>query len=151
VTERPPWIGIDTLGPLTPAEDEARSDAPVAAGVHVLATESQAALEQARASKHGKGTRVLWAGPHQRVVLIAMTTGTALGEHKSPPAASFHVIEGSARLYCAEPTREGTLPDWIVDAGGLVPIPPERHGVEALTDCVILLTVSLDPHGDLAP
>lgn len=148
MTDRAPWLGRDTLGPLTPVDD-GRSDAPVAAGVHDLGAEAQAALEQARVSRHGKGTRVLWAGPHQRVVLIAMTAGAALGDHKSPPAASFQVIMGSARLYADEPTPAGTRPEWIVDEGGLVPIPPERHGVEARTDCVILLTVSLEPHGEL--
>jgi quercetin dioxygenase-like cupin family protein len=146
VTERPPWLETSTLGPLTPAED-GRADASTASAVHDVAAEAERALKQAHGSKHGKGTRVLWAGPHQRVVLVAMTAGTQLAEHRSPPAASFHVVEGTARLYSAEPTPEGTLPDWVVEAGGLVPIPPERHGVEALTDCVFLLTVSLDPHG----
>jgi quercetin dioxygenase-like cupin family protein len=149
VTERPPWLGNDTLGPLSPV-DTGRADAPEAQDVHDLAAEGQVALEQARKSKHGKGTRVLWAGRHQRVVLIAMTAGTALAEHKSPPAASFQLVEGSARLYSAEPTPEGTLPDWVVDAGQIVRIPDERHGVEAMTDCVVLLTVSLDPHGELS-
>ena len=32
---------------------------------------------------------------------------------------------------------------WDVPAGGLVPIPPERHGVETDEDTVILLTVAL--------
>ncbi len=148
MTDRAPWLGIDTLGPLTPVRD-GRADAATGTSVHDLESEARSALAQAQSSKHGKGTRVLWAGPHQRVVLIAMTAGTQLAEHKSPPAASFQVVEGSARLYSAEPTPEGTLPDWVVDAGGIVPIPAERHGVEALTDCVILLTVSLDPHPDV--
>ena len=148
MTERPPWLGVDTLGQLTPV-DSGRADAPEAQDVHDLAAEGHVALEQARKSKHGKGTRVLWAGRHQRVVLIAMTAGTALAEHTSPPAASFQVLEGSARLYSAESAAEGTRPEWVVDAGQIVRIPDERHGVEALTDCAILLTVSLDPHPDL--
>ena len=147
MTERAPWLGIDTLGPLTPV-DSGRADAPETQDVHDLTAEGRVALEQARKSRHGKGTRVLWASRHQRAVLIAMTAGTALTEHTSPPAASFQLIEGTARLYSAEPTPEGTLPDWVVDAGQIVRIPDERHGVEALTDCVILLTVSLDPHAD---
>ena len=147
MTERPPWLGIDSLGSLTPV-DSGRAEAPEAEAVHDLAAEGRVALEQARRSRHGKGTRVLWGGRHQRVVLIAMTAGTALAEHKSPPAASFQLVEGSARLYSAEPTPDGTLPEWVVDTGQVVRIPDERHGVEALTDCVILLTVSLDPHSD---
>jgi quercetin dioxygenase-like cupin family protein len=149
VTDHAPWLGIDSLGPLTPAED-GRADADEAVGPHNLAAEARAAIGQAKASRHGKGTRVLWAGRHQRVVLIAMTAGTRLAEHESPPAASFQVLRGTARLYCADPTPEGRQPDWIVEAGHLVPIPPERHGVEALEDCVILLTVSLDPHASLS-
>ena len=148
MTERPPWLDIGSLGPLTPV-DSGRADATPGTAVHNLESEARSALAQAQSSKHGKGTRVLWAGLHQRVVLIAMTAGTRLAEHTSPPAASFQVVEGTARLYSAEPTHEGTLPDWVVEAGQIIPIPDERHGVEALTDCVFLLTVSLDPHADL--
>lgn len=143
--EQPPWLGLDTLGPLDPVVSEPTPPAEHG-GIRDLPDEAALALEQARASKHGKGTRVLWMGPHQRLVIIALTAGTRLAEHTSPPAASFHVISGTARVYAAEPVGEGAS-EWVVEAGQVVAIPPQRHGVEAVTDCAALLTVSLDPHG----
>ena len=148
MTDQAPWQDRSSLGPLLPASrerEDGRSDASEPSGIHDVVTEAESVLRQARDAKHGKGTRVLWTGPHQRVVLMAMTAGTRLADHESPPAASFHVITGSARLYAAaSPAGEGRG-EWVVGAGQLVAIPPERHGVEALTDCAILLTVSLVP------
>jgi quercetin dioxygenase-like cupin family protein len=68
---------------------------------------------------------------------MALTAGAELGEHESPPAATFHVVTGSAHLYAVGG------PSWTVRAGEVVAVPPERHGAEALEDCVILLTVAL--------
>lgn len=138
-----------SLGNLTPV-DPGRSDANEPSGIHILSEEAAAVLEQARASRHGKGTHVLWMGPHQRLVLIGLIEGAGLGVHSSPPAASFQVLAGTARLYAAEPGPDGTIPEWVVGAGQIAAIPPERHGVDAVTDCVILLTVSLDPHAPRA-
>jgi quercetin dioxygenase-like cupin family protein len=67
---------------------------------------------------------------------MALTAGTGLGEHAAPPAATFHVLSGRARLLAGERT-------WEVGAGQLVPIPPERHSVETDEDTIILLTVAL--------
>jgi len=69
---------------------------------------------------------------------MALGEGGELGEHDSPAAATFHVLQGRARLHAGEDA------EWVVGAGCLVEIPAERHAVTALTDCLILLTVSLD-------
>jgi quercetin dioxygenase-like cupin family protein len=95
-------------------------------------------LVEARASAHHRVSRLVVTGARQRAVLMALGEGGELGEHDSPAAATFHVLQGRARLHSGENA------EWIVDAGCLVEIPPERHAVTALTDCVILLTVSLD-------
>jgi quercetin dioxygenase-like cupin family protein len=102
-----------------------------------LAEAGRALLEQARDAANGHASRLLIGGDHQRAVLMALTSGSALGEHESPPAATFHVVTGQARLYAVDG------PQWVVSAGEVVAIPPERHGVVALDDCVILLTVAL--------
>jgi quercetin dioxygenase-like cupin family protein len=135
--EEAPWE-VHSLGDLVPVTS--RHHDAASAGIVSLAEAAEAAIEEARSSKHGKGTRVLWTGPYQRLVVIGLTQGSQLAEHASPPAASFHVISGTARLYAGET-------EWHVSAGEIAAIPPERHAVDAVTDCAFLLTVSLDPNG----
>jgi quercetin dioxygenase-like cupin family protein len=96
-----------------------------------------ALLDQARDQSNGHASRLVVGGSAMRAVLMALTAGAELGEHESPPAATFHVVTGSARLYAADGAS------WTVRAGEVVAIPAERHGAEALEDCVILLTVAL--------
>ena len=90
----------------------------------------------ARESSEGRASHVVEHGQHQRAVLMALAGGTGLGEHASPPAATFHVLSGRARLRAGEQL-------WEVGPGQLVPIPPERHSVETDEDTLILLTVAL--------
>jgi quercetin dioxygenase-like cupin family protein len=95
-------------------------------------------MERARAARNGHASQLLIGGAHQRAVLMALTNGSSLGEHESPPSATFQVVTGQARLYAVGG------PECVVSAGEVVAIPPERHGVAALEDCVILLTVALN-------
>jgi quercetin dioxygenase-like cupin family protein len=134
--EEVPWEP-HSLGDLVPVTSRHHDAAN--AGIIDLADAAAAAIEEARTSKHGKGTRILWTGPFQRLVVIGLTAGARLAEHSSPPAASFQVLSGTARLYAGEEA------EWHVSTGEIVAIPPERHAVDAVTDCAILLTVSLDP------
>ncbi len=113
---------------------------PPAAEVVDLVALAERLLTQAHDDAHGRASAVVVKGPRQRALLMALTTGSALGEHTSPPAASLQVVSGSVRLHSAEH-------EWVVAAGHLVPIPPDRHAVDALEDSVFLLTVSLDPTG----
>lgn len=136
--ESAPWE-VHSLGDLVPVTS--RHHDAASTGIVSLAGAADAALEEARSSKHGKGTRVLWTGPHQRLVVIGLTAGSALAEHASPPAASLHVLAGTVRLHA------GDGAEWHVSGGEIVAIPPERHAVDAVTDCAFLLTVSLDPNG----
>ena len=50
---------------------------------------------------------------------------------------SLHVLSGSVRLHSEEQ-------EWVLSSAQVVPIPPDRHAVDALEDSVFLLTVSLD-------
>jgi quercetin dioxygenase-like cupin family protein len=102
-----------------------------------VAQAGQALLQEARGTSNGHASRLVVGGPEQRAVLMALTAGSRLSEHESPPAATFHVVAGTARLYAVDG------PEWSVRAGEVVAIPGQRHGVEALEDCVILLTVAL--------
>lgn len=139
MSEEPaPWE-IRSLGDLVPV-DSRHHDA-ASAGIVPLAQAAEEAVEAARGSRHGKATRVLWTGPYQRLVVVGLTAGSRLAEHTSPPAASFQVLSGTARVVAGSDTQ------WTVGVGEVVAIPPERHSVEADTDCAFLLTVSLDPNG----
>jgi quercetin dioxygenase-like cupin family protein len=95
-------------------------------------------VAEAKASPHPCVSRLVIAGPRQRAVLMGFVEGGELGEHDAPAAATFQVLSGRARLHA------GNDAEWIVEAGCLVAVPPERHAVTALTDCVVLLTVALD-------
>lgn len=137
VGEEAPWE-IHSLGDVVPVTS--RHHEPASAGIISLGEAAEAAIEEARASRHGRGTRVLWTGPFQRLVIVGLTQGAQLSEHTSPPAASFQVISGTALL------RAGDDAEWHVSAGEVAAIPRERHTVDAVTDCAFLLTVSLDPN-----
>jgi quercetin dioxygenase-like cupin family protein len=93
-------------------------------------------LVTAREHSEGRASVVVEHGARQRAVLMALAGGTGLGEHASPPAATFHVLSGRARLVAGNRS-------WDVGAGQLVPIPPQRHRVETDEDTLILLTVAL--------
>ena len=132
-----PWQ-VHSLGDLVPVAS--RQHDAGSAGIIDLGEAAREAIEAARASKHGKGTRVLWTGPHQRLVVVGLTAEAKLAEHASPPAASLQVLAGTVRLYAGEEA------EWVVNQGEVVAIPPERHAVDAVTESAFLLTVSLDPH-----
>ena len=93
-------------------------------------------LAVAHESSDGRASHTVIHGPRQRAVLMALTRGTGLGEHASPPAATLQVVHGRARLTSAEQV-------WDVPTGAVVAVPPERHAVENDEDAVILLTVAL--------
>ena len=95
-------------------------------------------LDDAKVTPHRRMSRLVITGARQRAVLMALAEGGELGEHDSPPAATFQVLSGRARLH------HGDVAEWIVEAGCLVEVPAERHAVTALSDCLILLTVCLD-------
>ncbi|MFA6577332.1 MAG: cupin domain-containing protein [Nocardioides sp.] len=94
-------------------------------------------LAAAREASSGRSAVTVFGGREHdlRQTLIALAEGHALGEHESPGEATLQVLRGRVRLSSAE---EG----WEGEAGDLLVIPPARHDVAALTDCVVLLTVA---------
>lgn len=107
--------------------------------VRNLPTEGQSLLEQARGETSGRCGRSLVHEGSIRAVIMGLTAGSRMAEHEAPAGATLHVVSGRARLFVAdEPARE-----WLLEGGDLVAIPPARHGVEALSDAVLLLTVAL--------
>lgn len=80
--------------------------------------------------------KTVLSGTVMRAAVIALKEGASMNEHDSPTAATLYVIKGKVTL------RAGAR-DWPVEEGELIPIPPQRHSVEAHADSAILLTVAL--------
>ena len=95
-------------------------------------------LAAARTTGSGRSAHTVHGGHEHalRQTLIALTTGSGLGEHNSPGEATLQVLRGRVRLTTAEDSREAC-------AGDLLVIPPERHGLTAVDDSAVLLTVAL--------
>ena len=89
-------------------------------------------------SRHpsGRTARTVLSGTVMRAVVVALREGAVMAEHDSPSAATLYVITGRVTLRTAD--RE-----WSVSPGQLVPLPPQRHAVEAHADSAFLLTVAL--------
>jgi quercetin dioxygenase-like cupin family protein len=71
-----------------------------------------------------------------RQTLIALASGQQLDEHESRGEATLHVLHGPVRL-----TTDNSY--WDATAGDHLVTPPDRHGLEALEDGVVLLTVAI--------
>ncbi|MVO83564.1 cupin [Streptomyces sp. p1417] len=91
-------------------------------------------LNAARADAHGRSARLLVHDGPLRQSVIALTSGSALDDHVTPPAASLQVLRGKVRLT----TEAGG--EHLLAAGELWAVPKERHGLLAVEDAVVLLT-----------
>ncbi|KAA9156917.1 hypothetical protein FPZ12_026220 [Amycolatopsis acidicola] len=93
-------------------------------------------LEQARTQHARRTARTVVSSTSMRATVIALAEGAQLAEHDAPAAATVHVLTGRVRLHTED--RE-----WMLEGGELVQVPPQRHGLDALTDATVLLTVAL--------
>ena len=96
-------------------------------------------LASARASNSGRAAHSVHGGhDHQlRQTLIALANGHELSEHHTPGETTLQVLRGHVRLATADDAWEGRT-------GDLLFVPRDRHGLQALDDSVILLTVLAD-------
>lgn len=98
---------------------------------------SRAHLDVARQASNGRSSTKL-LGDHKatlRANLVALAAGATLQDHESPGEATLWVLEGSVSFHAGD--EQVTL-----NAGTLLVIPPERHGLTAVTDAVLVLTVA---------
>lgn len=86
--------------------------------------------------RDGHTARTLIREPTIRIVLVVMTAGSRIADHAVPEIASIHVISGSVRL-----TRSGDAIE--LPAGRMLAIAPDQpHGLEALADAALVLTLA---------
>lgn len=92
-------------------------------------------LERAR-THEGHAAETVHGGHEKslRQTVIALTSGSELGEHPNPGQATLQVLRGRVRLTCSSAS-------WDCWMGDLIIIPDDRHSLTALEDSVVLLTV----------
>jgi quercetin dioxygenase-like cupin family protein len=113
-----------------------RTGAPGHGEMVVLAELAETMIAELPLHEAGRTARTIVTGTSMRATLIALGQGHELAEHDAPPAATLFVVRGRIRLQAGE--RE-----WPLEAGELIPIPPQRHSVCADSDAAFLLTVAL--------
>ena len=94
-------------------------------------------LTIARAATNGRSSHTVFGGHDHRLrqTLIALAAGHELAEHESPGEATLHVLIGAVQLTTATDSTR-------LSVGDIAVIPTERHGLRALEDCGVLLTVA---------
>lgn len=97
-------------------------------------------LQGATERPNGLQTRAVIRGPLQQSVLFALRAEAQLPEHDAPPAATLQVLRGQVVLVAGEE-------HWTLPEGSLLPIPPVRHHVDAVTDAVCVLTICRPTQG----
>lgn len=97
-------------------------------------------LAEARGHSSGRASRTLHGGRDHslRQLLLALAADRSLSDHESPREATLQVLSGHVRLT----TGDG---DWEGRDGDFVVIPPVRHGLDAVTDSVVLLSTDVTP------
>jgi quercetin dioxygenase-like cupin family protein len=109
------------------------TDHPEVVEVDALATDL---LDKARGHHSRRTAHTMVTGSAQRVTMIALIEGAELAEHYAPAAATMYVVTGKVRLHTHDK-------EWTLDAGSFLALPAQRHGLNALSDAAVLLTVAL--------
>jgi quercetin dioxygenase-like cupin family protein len=97
-------------------------------------------LDRAATEHSGRSASTVFGGHEQvlRQTVIALREGHTLTDHGNPGEATLQVLAGRVRL-----TAGGS--EWIGRTGDLLVIPDVTHGLDALEDSAILLTVAKKP------
>src|SRR4051812_15359443 len=100
-------------------------------------------LETARAASSGRSSHTIYGGHEHslRQTLMAMTAGSTLDDHENPGESTLQGLQGRVRV-------TNSSAGWDGAAGGHIILPRGRHGLHAVEDSVVLLTVAkpVGPH-----
>ena len=93
-------------------------------------------FDRAREGHSGRAAHNLLAGREHPLsqTVIAILDGHGLGAHESPGEATLQVLRGRVRFTAGADSCE-------LAAGDFLPIPRERHAVDATENAVLLLSV----------
>ena len=99
-------------------------------------------LAEAKQSHSGRAAHTIHGGhSHElRQTVLALLADHDLSEHDSPGEATLQVLQGHVRLTTADDSWEGKVGDYVA-------IPRTRHGLHAVEDSVVMLTVLKDQPG----
>ncbi|MFJ6699456.1 LuxR family transcriptional regulator [Streptomyces sp. NPDC091272] len=94
-------------------------------------------LDKASQAHSGRSGKTVYGGHGSSLgqTLIALTAGTTLSDHENPGEATVLVVRGHVRLTVQDRAWDGVPYD-------VLPVPDAIHGLEAVEDSVILLTVA---------
>ncbi|MEV0847566.1 cupin [Streptomyces sp. NPDC049954] len=96
---------------------------------------------EALAAPSRRAARTLHGGTGHalRQTVISLLAGTDLSDHEGPDEATLQVLKGRVKL-----TRPNSLEgDLVLDMGEILLVPRVFHGLKAVNDAVVLLTVSM--------
>jgi quercetin dioxygenase-like cupin family protein len=98
------------------------------------------ALRGASESPHGRFSTLIAGGSGHllRQVVMALAAGESMQDHESPGEATLQVLSGRVRLHAGDEVVDLTTGDWAA-------VPDHRHGLAAVEDAVVLLTVATRP------
>ena len=100
-------------------------------------------LETARAASSGRSSHTVYGGHEHslRQTLMAMTAGSSLDDHESPGESTLQVLHGRVRVTNSSGRWDGYARRSHHPAR-------VRHGLHAVEDSVVLLTVAkpVGPH-----
>ena len=102
-----------------------------------LAVTARQQIDKAVQASSGRASVTAYGGSGHslRQTVVALAAGRSLADHENPGEATLQVLLGRVRLTSPSSTQEG-------GPGELLVIPQERHGLEALEDAAVLLTVA---------
>jgi quercetin dioxygenase-like cupin family protein len=92
-------------------------------------------LDAARRSTAARAASTVYGGHEKtmRQTVVALVAGAELAEHENPGEATLYVITGRIRLVTGHDSWDGR-------AGDLIVVPQQRHALQAIEDCAVLLT-----------
>lgn len=102
-----------------------------------LGTLTEELFGVAETASSGRGMHVFRAVPGGSLsqVLLVLRQGRELSEHENPGEALLHVLRGRVRLTAGVEACDLSADEHIV-------IPQQRHGLLALEDAAVLLTIA---------